>query len=486
MERDAVIRPQRSRIHRQPLLQARFEGEREGRMHPSAQRAVETNAPIADLVPEALDHNCAEEVLDRAVVEAGALAQPACRSLRLQPAQLADHLAEGEAELSRPAGRVCLPERDLARLPGCRRHQHLRRRYLRYAPGRSAEHERLADPALVHHLFVQLTDAAPVFDEVHAVEAAIGDRARVGHGQPLRTGTPTHGSGHAVPHDAGAQLGELIRWIPAAEHVEHRLERAWTELAVRIRAADDGRQLVDLPLVHRAHRDDLLRQHVERLARNHRGFDSPLQHPLDHCRGLEQVAPELGDHDSARHLAHRVARAPDSLDARCDAGRRLDLEHQIDSSHVDAELEGRGGDEPTQGAGFQLILDEQPLLTGDRTVMGPDQVFAGQLVDARSEALGEAPRVDEHDRRVVRLDELEQARVDGRPDAVLHCAAVVLRGQARHVVHRHLDGDLHRLQPSGVDDRDLPGPSKESRDLLQWALRGRKSDPLWLGPGERA
>src|SRR5437879_9428648 len=162
-------------------------------MHPSAQWAVEANAPVADLVPEALDHNCAvigdgagrgrlvvevgHEVLDRAVVEAGALAQPARGSLRLQRAQLTDHLAEGEAELSRPAGRVCLPERDLARLPGCRRHQHLRRRYLRYAPGRSAEHERLADPALVHHLFVQLTDAAPVLDEVHAVEPAIGDRA---------------------------------------------------------------------------------------------------------------------------------------------------------------------------------------------------------------------------------------------------------------------------------------------------------------------
>src|SRR5439155_928078 len=86
----------------------------------------------------------------------------------------------------------------------------------------------------------------------------------------VESGASAHFSGHAIPDQTRAQLDELIGWIPAAEHVEYRLERARPEVAVRISAADHAAQRFDVPFAERAHGDDLLRQNVERPPR-HRG-----------------------------------------------------------------------------------------------------------------------------------------------------------------------------------------------------------------------
>src|SRR2546430_6430810 len=55
---------------------------------------------------------------------------------------------------------------------------------------------------------------------------------------------------------------------------------------------------------------------------------------------FQEVAPELGDDYAARDLADGVPSPAHTLDAGGDAGRRFDLKHEIDRSHVDAELEG--------------------------------------------------------------------------------------------------------------------------------------------------
>ena len=48
--------------------------------------------------------------------------------------------------------------------------------------------------------------------------------------------------------------------------------------------------------------------------------------------------------------------------------------------------------------------------------MRPDQHLAGELVERRREPLGDPPAVHEDERRPVRADEFEQARVNRRPD----------------------------------------------------------------------
>src|SRR5439155_2347683 len=132
VEGDAVIGPQRASVDRQALLESSLESQRQRRMHSTAERRVQTDAPVADLVAKALDDDRAivrhrsssgrllveirEQILDRAVVEASTLAQPFLRGGRIGAPELANHLAQGEAELGRAARRIRLPERDLAGL----------------------------------------------------------------------------------------------------------------------------------------------------------------------------------------------------------------------------------------------------------------------------------------------------------------------------------------------------------------------------------
>ncbi len=131
-------------------------------------------------------------------------------------------------------------------------------------------------------------------------------------------------------------------------------------------------------------------------------------------------------------------------------------------------------------------------------------VLAGQLVQADGQALGGAAGVHEDDRRAVLADQLEQLRVDGRPDRAaggcLFCArsnanqVAAARGGAlaavrgvgdvmvaglAHVVDRHADLQIQLLAHAGVDHPAVsPGADEEAPDLLERALRGREPDSL--------
>jgi hypothetical protein len=133
-------------------------------------------------------------------------------------------------------------------------------------------------------------------------------------------------------------------------------------------------------LLLRGDPDDLLRQHVERVARDLRLLDRPLLHPLhDHGR-LEQVSAELGEDATAGDGGEVVAGTTHALQPARDRLRRLDLDHEVDRAHVDAELEGRGGDEAGDLASLEQLLDLEPLLARQRAVVGAGDLFLGQLV----------------------------------------------------------------------------------------------------------
>jgi hypothetical protein len=90
---------------------------------------------------------------------------------------------------------------------------------------------------------------------------------------------------------------------------------------------DERLDLVDVPLVQRRHRDQVLGEDVEWVLGYHRLLDLALAHPAGDDRALEQVAAELGEDAAARDLAERVAGAPDPLQSAADRLRRLDLDH---------------------------------------------------------------------------------------------------------------------------------------------------------------
>ena len=175
-------------------------------------------------------------------------------------------------------------------------------------------------------------------------------------------------------------------------------------------------ELVDAALVDRAHRDELLRQHVERVPQVPRVLDLAGQHPLRHDRGLEEVAPELGEDPAARRLADLVAGPADPLEPARDRAGGLHLDHEVDGAHVDPELERGRRDDRAEPSLLEGVLDLQTLLAREGAVMRAHEILAGELVQARRESLGQPPGVREHDRRAVRADQLQQRRVDRGPD----------------------------------------------------------------------
>jgi hypothetical protein len=171
-----------------------------------AERRQQAHAPVAELVAEALDHDRAvvgehaggghlllevgDEVAGRPGVEVVLGAQPRHLGVTVLLRASTDLALEGAdrpAELRGAAGTVAVPERQLARLPGGGRDDDPVVGDVLDPPGRRAEHEGLARARLVDHLLVELADPGAVRQE-HPVQATVGDRARVGHGQPLRAG----------------------------------------------------------------------------------------------------------------------------------------------------------------------------------------------------------------------------------------------------------------------------------------------------------
>src|SRR6266511_2902602 len=68
-------------------------------------------------------------------------------------------------------------------------------------------------------------------------------------------------------------------------------------------------------------------------------------------------------------------------------------------------------------ARLEVLLDLDALLTADGPLVRAGDVLAIQLVQPGAEPLREASRVGEHDRGVVRPDQLQQPFVDVGPDA---------------------------------------------------------------------
>ncbi len=332
-----------------------------------------------------------------------------------------------------------------------------------------------------------------------AVQPTVGDRAGIRHGKPPRARAPADDVRRPVPDDARPQLGELVRGVAAGEHVEHVLELHAREVAEGIGAADEVVDLVDGQLVLGADRHDLLREHVERIARDHGLLDRALLHPSrDHGR-LQQVGPELREDAALGDGAELVAGAADPLQPAGHRLRALDLDHEVDRAHVDAQLERRGGDEAGNPSALQQLLDLDPLLAREGAVVGAGDLLFGQLVEPEREPLGEAAVVDEEDRRAVPAHEAQQLGIDRGPDrlrvalgAGVHLLAVRGRGvrqragggQLAHV----LDGDDHLevelLRSARVDELDLAVAGDEAADLVQRALRGGERDPLHRVAGQ--
>ena len=106
------------------------------------------------------------------------------------------------SSMGRP-GLVAVPERHLPLLAGRGEHDDAVVRDLVDAPRARAEHERLARPALVDHLLVELADAGALGEE-HAEQPAVGDGAAVGDGDAAGAVAGAHACRGGGPTRSGA------------------------------------------------------------------------------------------------------------------------------------------------------------------------------------------------------------------------------------------------------------------------------------------
>ena len=519
-DRDAVVGVDRLDLEAEALLEPRLDRERPRGVHAATERREHDEPPVAQLVSEPLDHDPAvgregagclalvlevgEEVVGGEVVEVVVAPQapggprPALRALREVGLDAADELADGPAQLHGPADRVAVPERQLARHARSRRHRHPVGRDLRDPPGAGAQdHDVAVHPGaqLVDHLLVELPHPAAgrprLALEEHRVQPPVRDRAAAGDGDDARVAPALDDVGHAVPRDARLELRELVRRVGAGEHAQDALEDLARQRLERRRAADDRQQLVHGEALADGHRHQLLGEDVERVARQDGRLDPPVAHAPDDDRRLQEVAAVLGEDHALAGLAHVVAGTADALEAAGDRCRALDLDHEVDGAHVDAELQAAGRDEGREASGLELLLDLEALLPRDAAVVGPDELLAGELVEALGQALGEAAAVGEHDGAVVRPDQLQDPGVDRGPDAGPHLAAqdraarLLVHGQdlaqAGHVLDGDDDLELEGLAGAGVDDGDLAALARAAEvagDGLERSLGGGQADAL--------
>jgi hypothetical protein len=212
-----------------------------------------------------------------------------------------------------------------------------------------------------------------------------------------------------------------------------------------------------------------------------------------------------------------VTGPPDPLQGAGDAGRRLDLDHQVDRTHVDAELEAAGRHDAGEAAALEVVLDDRALLLRHRAVVGlgdhrsrriVDRACrdprlrhdlrrrcavgvdldpcpgGGDLVEPGGEALGQATGVGEHDGRAVLLDQVGDVALHVGPDrgrlpgVAVGVVTVVVRRGLRHVLDRDDDLQVPLLDRGRCDDLDRGRPAEEPSHLVERTDSGRQPDPL--------
>ena len=77
----------------------------------------------------------------------------------------------------------------------------------------------------------------------------------------------------------------------------------------------------------------------------------------------------LGEQDAMGNLTHLVPSSAYTLQPAGYRRRGLHLDHQIHSTHIDAQFQAGGGHYGAQPPGLQIVFNERPLVLGYRAVM---------------------------------------------------------------------------------------------------------------------
>ena len=397
-QNDPVVGVRRLHFEAGATAQHVLDGERPRGMYARAEGREYAHAPVAQLVAKTLDRDrpisrqCARvlalfvdvggEVRRGVRVDRHARARESRGRVARKRSELTHPGADGAPQLDRASRSLAAPERQAPGLARRGRYVHAVSRDGLHAPRARPEHDRIARPRLEDHLLVQLADARAALTDVHAVIAAIGNRAAGDARQQRGAAACAQALLGVIPAQPRAQVREVRGRIAAGEHLEHAGQRFLREIGVAVGAPHRAAQLRDRARAVAAHGDDLLSEHVERVARHAGRLDVGGEHALRNDGALEQVAAEFRIDARVRRLADAVARPAHALEAARHRARRLDEQHLIDSAHVDAQLERAGRDEAAQRACLEGGLDLRARLVRDAAMVRAHDRFARERVQA--------------------------------------------------------------------------------------------------------
>ena len=263
-ENEAVVAPERFDLGSAGGTDAGADGHGPGNMNAAAEGREDADAPVAELVADALDHDGPvvgdlagggfligeelEQIFGRVGVEV-VFGDEAREGGGLgQGAQFANQSADAAAEFERATGAVAFPEGHFARLAGSGNDEHAVVGDVLNAPGGGAEDEGLVGVRLEDHLLVEFADAdglALGVGEEDAIEAAVGNGSGVENGEAGGAVAGGDDVADAVPGEARTEFGKFVGGIAAAEQVEHAFKAGAGEAAEGRGAADEIVEEVD-------------------------------------------------------------------------------------------------------------------------------------------------------------------------------------------------------------------------------------------------
>src|SRR6185312_6497346 len=147
----------------------------------------------------------------------------------------------------------------------------------------------------------------------------------------------THFAVDGVVVDQGAPpaapCGEAL-----GEHAHEIIELGALQVAVGIRALQESEELIDIPLARRDFRDNLLREHIERLGRNVQAVELAAADTIEQRRALDEVIAGQREEAALRRSTQAVTGASDALQQCSNGPRRSELTDEVHIADIDPEL----------------------------------------------------------------------------------------------------------------------------------------------------
>ena len=380
---------------------------------------------------------------------------------------------DGRGELVAPRRRLADPERQRRRHAARVLHEYLVHLDLLHAVRGVAELENVAGHALECEVLADRADAQALGVQHDVVVELVRDHAGVGHGREPRAAPRAQPPVDRVVVQVGRAPAAPGR-VALGEHLQYLLEFLRGQIRVRLRAAESRQQLVHAPFAAGDFRDDLLREHIQRLLPA-RG--SCRARRAGRCRGGRCTRPgrrataETAAPSASRRSAW-PARPTRCSNAEINRGEpiwqtRSMSPMSMPSSSEEVATSARSWPAFSRvSARNRCSLERLPWWSRD--VLGADA-----LGEVARRALGEAPVVDENQRRPVRLDQLREPVVQLVPDLVRHHRLERRARQLqREVALAHVAG-VHDLDVGLAVRRPGSAPCPRAASLSRRVRRAR-------------